>query len=45
MPKQVLGFKSPNEAEIEGLIRVFEETGEVRCPKSYMPKGATSSEN
>lgn len=45
MPKQVPGLRSPNEAEAEGLIQVFEETGEVRCPKPYRPKGVTSSEN
>ena len=33
LPKLVLGFKTPNEVELEKLIELMETTGEVRCPK------------
>ena len=33
IPKLVLGFKTPNEVELEKLIELLETTGEVRCPK------------
>lgn len=33
MPKLVLGFKTPNEVELEKLIELFETTGEIRCHK------------
>jgi len=33
MPKIVLEFKTPNEIELEKLIELLENTGEVRCPK------------
>ena len=33
MPKMVLGFKTPNEVELEKLKELLETTGEIRCPK------------
>jgi len=33
LPKFVLGFKTPNEVELEKLIELIETTGEIRCPK------------
>ena len=33
MPKVVLGFKTPNEIELEKLIELLKDTGEIRCPK------------
>lgn len=33
MPKLVLGFKTPNEVELENLKELFETTGEIRCQK------------
>lgn len=33
LPKVVLGFKTPNEIELEKLIELMEDTGEIRCPK------------
>lgn len=40
IPKLVLGFKTPNEVELEKLNELLETTGEVRCPKRL-----TSSES
>lgn len=34
MPKMVLGFKTPNEVELEKLKELQETTGEIRCLKS-----------
>lgn len=33
LPKFVLGFKTPNEVELEKLMELLETTGEIRCPK------------
>ena len=33
LPKFVLKFKTPNEVELEKLIKLMETTGEIRCPK------------
>jgi len=33
IPKVVLGFKTPNEVELEKLVELMEDTGEIRCPK------------
>ena len=33
LPKLVLGFKTPNEVELEKLKELYETTGEMRCPK------------
>ena len=33
LPKLVLGFKTPNEVELEKLNELFHTTGEIRCPK------------
>ena len=33
LPKIVLGFKTPNEVELEKLNQLMEDTGEIRCPK------------
>jgi len=33
MPKLVLGFKTPNEVELEKLAQLLEDTGEMRCLK------------
>lgn len=33
MPKLVLGFKTPNEVELEKLKELLETTGEIRCSK------------
>lgn len=33
MPKEVLGFMSPNEYELAKLKELKENTGEIRCPK------------
>ena len=33
LPKLVLGFKTPNEVELEKLNELFNTTGEIRCPK------------
>ena len=33
MPKLVLGFKTPNEVELEKLKELFETTCEIRCQK------------
>lgn len=40
IPKLVLGFKTPNEVELEKLRELLETTGVVRCPKRL-----TSSES
>lgn len=32
-PKFVLGFKTPNEVELEKLLELMETTGEIRCVK------------
>ena len=40
LPKLVLGFKTPNEVELEKLTELLETTGEIRCPKRL-----TSSES
>ena len=33
MPKLVLGFKSPNEVELEKLKELYETKGGVKCQK------------
>lgn len=33
IPKLVLGFKTPNEVELEKLAKLLEDTGEMRCRK------------
>ena len=32
-PKAVLGFRSPDQAELDGLSRLLHDTGEARCPR------------
>jgi len=39
----VLNLKSPNQAELDSLKRIMENTGEVRCPR--LLKCFTSIEN
>jgi len=34
IPKAVLGFKTPNEVELEKLKQLLDDTGEMRCDKS-----------
>ena len=29
----ILGFKTPNEVELEKLNELFHTTGEIRCPR------------
>lgn len=41
-PKRVLGLRSPNEAELDSLKRLYKNNGEVRCPK--LLKSLTSLE-
>lgn len=41
-PKRVLGLRSPNEAELDSLKRIYKNNGEVRCPK--LLKNLTSPE-
>ena len=42
-PRMVLNLKSPNQAELDSLKRIMENTGEVRCPR--LLKCFTSIEN
>ena len=42
-PRMVLRLKSPNQAELDSLRRIMENTGEVRCPR--LLKCFTSIEN
>ena len=41
-PKRVLGLRSPNEAELDSLKRIYKNNGEARCPK--LLKNLTSPE-
>ena len=43
IPRMVLNLKSPNQAELDSLRRIMENTGEVRCPK--LLKCFTSADN
>lgn len=40
MPKQVLGYKSPDQVELEKLRELMETTGEIRCPKRLTSIGS-----
>lgn len=40
IPKQVLGYKSPDQVELEKLRELLETTGEVRCPKRLTSIGS-----
>jgi transposase InsO family protein len=39
MPKLVLGLRTPNQAELESLRRLLQNTGEIRCPKRLTSLG------
>ena len=43
MPRTILKLKTPNQAELESLKRIMDNTGEVRCPK--LLKCFTSTDN
>lgn len=34
-PRFVLGFKSPNQKELEGFKKMYQNTGEIRCLKCF----------
>jgi hypothetical protein len=35
----VLGLRTPNQAELESLRRLLQNTGEIRCPKRLTSLG------
>ncbi len=43
MPRMVLKLKSPNQVELEKLMKLMQDTGEARCPK--LIKRFTSIDN